>query len=93
MNNMNEIASGIVDVEMEVKSLELLPPSHELVTRGKVWIALFQLVALLPGSRLILNFMMKKLTLHTCAKKKINPFYAQHPPIGHTEIPHESLER
>ncbi|XP_046843119.1 uncharacterized protein LOC124437154 [Xenia sp. Carnegie-2017] len=93
LNNMNEIASGIFDVEKEVESLELLPSTHDLVTRSRVWFALFHIVLSFPGLRLILNFLMKKLISYMLAKKKVNPFYAQHPPIKHTETSLEFLER
>ncbi|XP_028412120.1 uncharacterized protein LOC114534847 [Dendronephthya gigantea] len=83
LHNMNELANGTSGVDQEIsrsKSLELLPEVHEIVTRGRIWHALYNLLLTYCCLRPILRFCMKKILPQIMEKKPNNPYHEQFPP-------------
>ncbi|CAB3992281.1 Hypothetical predicted protein [Paramuricea clavata] len=80
LNNMNELANGTGCVHHEISSLDLLPPFHEIVTRGRIWHSLFNFMLAYCGLRSILKFCMERLLGRFMEKKPNNPYHEQFPP-------------
>ncbi|CAB3977028.1 Hypothetical predicted protein [Paramuricea clavata] len=90
LNNMNELANGTGWVDQQISSLDLMPPFHEIVTRGRIWHSLFNFMLASCDLRPILKFCVERLLGHFIEKKRNNPYYEQFPPNPHvpnTPIP------
>ncbi|CAB4036458.1 Hypothetical predicted protein [Paramuricea clavata] len=80
---MNELANGTGCVDKEISSLDLLPPFHKIVIRGRIWHLLYNFVLAYCGHRPILKFCMERLLGHFIEKKPNNPYHEQFPPNPH----------
>jgi hypothetical protein len=80
LNNMNELANGTGLVDQEISSLDLMPPFHMIVTRGRIWHSLFNFMLAYCGLRPILKFCVKRLLGRFMEKKPNNPYHEQFPP-------------
>ena len=87
LNNMNELANGTSYVDQEITSLEMLPPLHHMVTRGRIWHTLFNFVMPYCGLRPILKYVAMKLTDRLLEKKPNNPYHEKFPPNKDDAIP------
>ncbi|XP_046862297.1 uncharacterized protein LOC124455704 isoform X1 [Xenia sp. Carnegie-2017] len=92
LNNMNEIASGVSNVDKDITSLELLP-SARLGNTKRIGHSLFRFVVSYCGLRPILEFLLAKLIAYVVKKKPINPYYQKYPPLPPDDIPVEKLQR
>ncbi|XP_046862143.1 uncharacterized protein LOC124455550 [Xenia sp. Carnegie-2017] len=93
LNNMNEISSGVSNVDKYVTSLELLPSAHSLVIQKRISHSLFRFIVSQFGLRPILEFLLEKMIFYCLKKKAVNPFYHKHPPLQRDKIPYDKRER
>ncbi|CAB3979897.1 Hypothetical predicted protein [Paramuricea clavata] len=83
LNNMNELANGTGCVDQEISSLDLLPPFHQIVIRGRNWHLLYNFMLAYCGLRPILKFCTERLLDRFIEKKPNNPYHEQFPPKPH----------
>ncbi|XP_046862055.1 uncharacterized protein LOC124455466 [Xenia sp. Carnegie-2017] len=93
LKNMNEISSGVTNVNKDVQSLELLPSAHNLVIQKRISHSLFRFIVSQFRLRPILEFLLKIMMSYAFKKKPINPYYIKHPPLHRADIPPEKRAR
>ncbi|XP_028408603.1 uncharacterized protein LOC114531116 [Dendronephthya gigantea] len=80
LKNINDISSGIMDVDQEICSLNLLPYYQDIITGERTTHSILTFILTYCGLRSILRFLMRRMISRQMETAKCNPYYAQFPP-------------
>ena len=80
LHYLNDFSYGTNSVNMEVSSLDLLPYSHEIITRKGIWYPISKFMLTYLGLRAVLKTCLQRMSAQFLQTKQYNPFYSQFPP-------------